>query len=524
MPTIINTYKNSTGNNVGDLLGDMTEALWGPKAGAAAYAREKLMETQRENSALEYMAAQAQKTGQPVDLTDPTALANSYRLGSRISKFQEAQRGALAARDPTLVPTTQGIIGAGGAYSSTPQAVRAAQEAQVNLERQREAGRLNLERERDAMALVDVVSPEGQVIKVPRNQVSTYMEKGYTGSPLSKDQIVGGVLQRALAGQPGAPATPPAPPAMTAQPAGVPWPGLDAPVVRASAGPPAAPAPAPAAPAASPFEGLSPDVRHLAGLPTGNVSLWDPNTRQVYQSQDGGQTVMVLGHRIPVMGSGLQPVSNEQAVTQTQDNLTRGSLAPLPPPPGQPSRAALAAERTSGVGSALQNEVNTLAGVFGLGEFGPHTNEARNYLTNLVGQTRNVLAAAPGRVSVQAQKWAAEPFPEPGWFGMTGINAEQQKNDVMRTVQHLRETYEMVRTEALNPNLPPTERQKYATYLHGLGQVIQMWEAPPPASPAGNAPAAPAVRPPAAPTAGSAQAAPAPTTQQTSTGVRWSIE
>lgn len=462
MPTILNTYQNSSGN-VGGLLGELTDALWGPKASAAAYTREKFQEAQRENTALEALAQSAQNTGRPIDLTDPTSLANSYRLGSRIAQFQNAQRGAVAARDASLNPTAQSVVGAGGSYAATPQAVRSAQDAQINLERQREKGRLALEQHRDDMALVDVVSPEGRVIKVPRSQVPNYMDQGYGGAPLSRDQVIGGVLQKALAGQPAAPA------ATTAQPAAL---------------------PGPAAPAVSPFENLSPDLRHAAGLSTQNVSLWDPNTRQIYQSQDGGQTVLVLGQRIPVAGSGLQPVSNEQAVAQTQDNLTRQGLQPLPAAPVQPSRAALAAANTSGLGSLVQSEANRVAGIFNLGEFHPQVNADRNYLTNVVNQTRNILAAAPGRVSVQAQKWATEPFPQPNWLGVTGINAEEQQNNVLRTVQHLRDTYEMVRQEAMDPNLPPTERQKYASYLHGLGQVIQMWEAPPPASQA--APAAPA--------------------------------
>ena len=236
-----------------------------------------------------------------------------------------------------------------------------------------------------------------------------------------------------------------------------------------------------------------------------NVSFWDPNTRNVYQSQDGGQTVFVGANRVPVAGSGLQPVSFEQAVAQTQDTMTQRSMGALPPASGQPSRAALAAEMTSGPTAPIKHEINTLAGLIGAGEAFPQTNEARNYLTNLVNTTRNTLAAAPGRVSVQAQQWAAEPFPQPGWFGMTGINAEEQKNNVYRTVSHLREVYDTVRQEASDPSLPPQERQKYAAYLHGLANTIRMWEAP------ANAPqtaGAPAPQAPAVPAAGGAQAAP----------------
>ena len=237
-----------------------------------------------------------------------------------------------------------------------------------------------------------------------------------------------------------------------------------------------------------------------------NVSFWDPSTRSVYQSQDGGQTVFVGANRVPVAGSGLQPISPEQAVAQTQDIMTQRSMGALPPPSGQPSRAALAAETTSGPLAPFKHELNTMAGLIGAGEAFPQTNEARNYLTNLVNTTRNTLSAAPGRVSVQAQQWAAEPFPQPGWLGMTGINAEEQKNNVYRTISHLREVYDTVRQEALDPGLPPQERQKYAAYLHGLANTIRMWEAPT------NAPqtaGAPAPQVPTAPTTGGAQAAPA---------------
>ena len=236
-----------------------------------------------------------------------------------------------------------------------------------------------------------------------------------------------------------------------------------------------------------------------------NQSFWDPNTRQVYQSQDGGFTVQVGSNRVPVAGTGLQPVSNEQAVAQTQDVLTQKTLTPLPAPPQGESRAALAAETASGPTMVGKNIAEEVAGLLGAGTAFPATTEAKNYLTNLVNTTRNTLLAAPGRIAVQAQKWAVEPFPQAtGVFG-AGINSATQKANVYNTIQHLRDTYETVRQEAIDPNLAPAERQRFAAYLHSLKNTIGMWEAPA-AAMESNAPAA---QVPTAPAPGGAQAAPA---------------
>src|SRR6202042_3451024 len=117
----------------------------------------------------------------------------------------------------------------------------------------------------------------------------------------------------------------------------------------------------------------------------------------VYLSTDGGQSVSVGNHRVPVEGSGLHPIGNEQAVTQTQDNMTRGAASrPLPPPPGQYSQAAQDAGATSGLKSPLQHELNATAGALGLGEVQPNVNRARENLDQLTQSTRALIAAAPG--------------------------------------------------------------------------------------------------------------------------------
>src|SRR3990167_7618670 len=258
---------------------------------------------------------------------------------------------------------------------------------------------------------------------------------GYEGAPLHKDQVVGQIVQRAM--QPAAPRSP----------------GLS---------------------------GLDPDIRHLAGLKTGTKQFIDPETNQIFLSQDDGATVNVAGNLVPVQGTRLRPIGQEASLVRAQDDKTlRDVSAPLPPSPRARLQAGYDASKAAGLDSAIQNEFNKTLGFFTGLEAGADTNRGRENLELLSNDTVTALANMGGaRDSVQGRKWIKELTPEAGFFFITGASGDEQENKVNSLVKYLRGTYAIDQENAMNPNLPPADREKYAISLRNLAKVIQRWEAP----------------------------------------------
>jgi len=500
MPKIINAYSDGNGS-IADSLKSIGESIWGNEARNEGQ-RQNALKLQRENSARDLGAA-ALSRGDTTDL-----LAQGFRSGPGAGQDTSNYIRALYAQKYGInSPQFENAAGgAGEAYHNLPSGYREGLANQRTIESMRatraaEAQAAASDRAAQTQEAIAQRQLEADQRKNENTPVTIYdngqpmitrqaQAYGHAGAPLHKDQVIGGILQNSFTPQ----STPP-----EAQ-------GTDA-----------VSAPPPMPPGSSPFTNLSPDVRHLAGLPTGLQQFMDPNSRQVYLSNDGGQTVTVGNHRIPVQGSGLHPISNEQAVTQTQDNMTRGTAGqPLQPPPGQYSQAALDAGTTSGLKSPLQHELNATAGALGLGEVQPNTNRARENLDQLTQSTRALIAAAPGRTALTDRRWADELLPQPGWFGMTGINAAQQQNRVVSLTQHLRQVFGDVQQEATDLNTPPAQRAQMLQYLQHLGQAIRMWEAPPTAGAAPGGAAQPGGAP--APTAG---ARPRAHNKQTGQVIEW---
>lgn len=235
---------------------------------------------------------------------------------------------------------------------------------------------------------------------------------------------------------------------------------------------------------------LHPLVQETLGYGKGAVP-YQHTSGAVGQSYDGGATID--GHPA---GPGWVPVTSQEALTQNRTNSQIQSASqPLPAPGTGYPQAAQDAASTSGVKSVVQQSVNNTVGFLGGPEVGANTNRARENLTNLANEARSVLLSSPGRQAVQAQKWANASIPQPGALGMTGANADQQRNAVISLTQQMRQVYAAEAAEAQDRNTNPADRAKLLTHMAQLKRIIEAYEAP--AQQQGGAP--PAAAPQAAP-------------------------
>jgi hypothetical protein len=124
MPQIVNSYKAQS-SGLGDVFGELADALWGPKASAAEVNRQKATGMRRDNSAYEVLQRKA--LGGPIDFNDPETRAAVYGLDNARNTF-EAHRGVATNTYGAMDPrSANAFVGAGGAYSSTGPAFAASQ-------------------------------------------------------------------------------------------------------------------------------------------------------------------------------------------------------------------------------------------------------------------------------------------------------------------------------------------------------------------------------------------------------------
>jgi hypothetical protein len=315
-----------------------------------------------------------------------------------------------------------------------------------------------------------------------------------------KAGVISQALQRraaTMSGQPGA-----AEPTAGAPGALLPWPTAPVRVespfashaaLNAAVGPGPASTTAPTAPApqADIFSGYSPQLRALIGVNTEQPML-NPRTGETGISRDYGTT---LENGAPA--AGFMPTTQQGALKQERDNNTRTFAAqPLPPAPTGYSQYEADAAKTSGLKSLGQGLLNDTAGIFGAGEVGASYNRARENLINTAQSVRQLVESAPGvRAAVAREKLADKSLPQPNLLGVTGINADEQKNRAVSTTQHLRDLYGLVQQDAMDVNTPPEERVKMVAWMHNMGHAITQMEAPA----AGPEPAQPSQRQAAVP-------------------------
>ncbi|MEY9506889.1 hypothetical protein ABIE87_006447 [Bradyrhizobium diazoefficiens] len=478
MPRIINAYADNS--SLANSLKDLGEAMFGDQAKNEVY-RQTAFGKKRENDNIPLLA-------DAVARGDRDAIARlgvmSNKTGQDSADFNRlaVSNHASGVDDPRLALAT---MGAGGAFSSTAPGLGrelsnrssiAAGNNATTLEAQRIASdrAAAVQQAIDNRTLTPVDDGNGGLIYMPKSQATG------RGAPMSSDAVVANMLRK-----------------YTAQP----------PVQAADAG--ATPAAAPAAPS-SPFSNVPPQIQKKIGVYMEPQSLIEPRSGITGISRDGGQTVTLPDGRT-VPATGFQPVSNETALGQARDNNVRASAA-QPLVVGDPSKGQAAADATqaSGLGAKVQKvaneEVGALPGgaailkaVTGSPEIAPATQRAQSQLDVRNNAARTVLLGAPGRQTVQAQKWVNDLLPQ----GDALANPATEAAKIPTIVNALKGDHEQYRQLAIDPNTLPAERVKAVQAMHQIENTIRLYTEP--AAPAAGAPA-PAQQP-AAPTAGAQPAA-----------------
>lgn len=134
MPTIVNTYRYQ-GPSISDAFTKLGNSLFGPGRLQAELYRQKTQELGMHNEAqagLANLAAKAAREGKYLDYNDPATRGYIYGLEAPNNAFI-ARRGIVANTAPDLASpvVTGAILGAGGAYSSTPQGFNAGEATKV---------------------------------------------------------------------------------------------------------------------------------------------------------------------------------------------------------------------------------------------------------------------------------------------------------------------------------------------------------------------------------------------------------
>lgn len=478
MPRIINAYADNS--VLGKTLGDLGEAVFGDQAKNEVY-RQTAFAKKRENDNIPLLA-DAAASG------DRNAIARlgvlSGKTGQDTADFNRlaVSNHASSVDDPHMALAT---MGAGGAFSATApgqgrelanRSSIAAGNNATTLEAQRIASdrAAAVQQAIDNRTLTPVDDGNGGLVYMPKSQAAG------RGAPMSSDAVVANMLRRYATQQP---------------------------VQAADAG--AQPAAAPAAPS-NPFANVPPAIQKKIGVYMEPQSFIEPRSGMTGISHDGGQSITLPDGRT-VPATGFQPVGAETALAQARDNNVRASAAqPLAVQNPADSKAAADAAATTGIGPKLgtiaNEELGALPGgpavlkaVTGSPQVAPETQQARQAQDIRNNMARTVLLGAPGRQTVQAQKWVNDLLPQ----GDALANPATEAAKIPVVVNALKADHEQYRQLAIDPNTLPAERAKAVQTMHQIENTIRLYTEP--AAPTAGAPA-PAQQP-AAPTAGAPPAA-----------------
>lgn len=461
MTKIINAYADGSGS-IADSLKSLGESMFGNEA-RDSLVRENVYTGRRKNEAAR-AAADAYRNGNLVDYGANVVLGNpdSTAMGAgQLARF--AATPGVTADNPQL-QTLQ--IGHGSPYTAT-----AAGERENIAQRQRaaeEATRRATEAHIAAAnikAASDAAIDARTMVPVMQNGRLVYMQKSQAGgqeAPITKDQAVGTAVNREL--------NPPAP--------------------DNSGAPPPTAAPMPAAnPGVPKLSTLTPDTRHLVGLPTSIQTYVHPQTNQVVQSNDGGLTYIdQAGNRGLLQGSGFQPVPEGTALTAARDaNVMKQAGAPDPTTSMNPAEGAAAtdAAATTGILPAAKTHLNTLVGsipggpeavqaVTGNPQIAPATQNARSDQDLRNNVVRSTIMGMPGRPSNYAQQIVDNLLPQ----GSALANPATEAQHVQNIVKQLRADRAEVALLARDPNTLPADRIKYTQHMQQIDRAIRTMSAP----------------------------------------------
>jgi hypothetical protein len=484
MPQILNVYTNPN-NSLGESLKDLGNSIWGPQAASAEYAKQKARGAARNNAAEEAIMQNAARNGGVANLQEVGP--SVYGVENPERTFQ-AQRGLAANIYGADSPqATNAFVGAGGGFGSTAQGERETHENQRVINDMTTRRQLDMARYQHDNTPYVVADPNDP----SRGIVTTQSRAVGQPTQLTKEQLVTGALQHAM--QPGAAA--PAPQGVPYQTAGMP---------SASTGA----APAPQATSPDPFVNVPPSLRQAAGVMVPEQSMVEPRSGMIGISRDGGLTVdLPDGRRLPAQSNGFLPTNQESALAQSRDNNVRASAA-QPLATGNPTNGQVGQDASTATGlapwaaTALNEHLGSIPfvpglikGATGSPEISPDIQGARSRLDVLAQQARSTLLGAPGRQSIQAQKWVNELLPE----GHAFENPATAQNNVKTIVDAMAADYEQERQQALDPNLPPADRAKIVQHMRQIQNTVALFTRPAQEQQRGGSlPSTPA-QPPAAP-------------------------
>lgn len=429
MPKIINAY--AANESIADNLRDMANSIFGDEAKHEVL-RGQARKLQREADFVPLYAAAAAANDRP-GMAKYSILSDREQYLPSTSLVTAANAAGNDYASPALATAA---LGAGhsaegtfpGLQQTIGQRMAAAHEA---TERAARTQQYIADRQLEAEAAKNRNTP---VVAYPGGN-PTYVRQaesyGQPAAPLHKDQVIGGVLQRAINGGsstpsvPGAGATPSRTPATPSGPGNTPGSSPAAPGAPFRSG------------AGGPFENLPNDIRHAAGLPS---------------------------------------FSADQEQNNQRDDLARTTIPELPPRSPNLPQSALDAADAGGVGALVRKFWgHTINYIFG-GDITPDLTHELTNLSNLAAATRSL--PLPGiRDSVQREKWNSQNIPQPSeWLGVIPEGGEHAQTKTLRLIAQLREQYNSGKALAENAATPPAERAKLMENLHALRDVIAQWE------------------------------------------------
>jgi hypothetical protein len=461
VPNIVNVYTDPN-VSLGKSLEQLGQSVWGPQAAAAEYAKQRARGALRNNQSIEALQ-QAERNG-GANMSDPNTRANIIGLENPRNYGQGQlviQSGRYGAASPQAASAA---VGAGEGYGSTAQGVREGYENQrvindMTTRRQQASQQYQFDNTFEKVA--DPRDPTREIL-VPRSQAAGRQ------TPVTKETIVAGALNRALPG--GSPA-----------PQGVPY---------QTAGMPSA------STATSPLQGASPDpfinvppsLRGAAGVSVPQQSMINARTGETGVSRDGGYTVdLPNGQR--VNASGFNAAPQDAALAQSRSNAAREEASqPLVASDPMKGEAAAAAYNATGALPWLAHHANaTIGSIPGVpylidavggtgGEILPGVQQANRVLENKTQQVRGLLAHAfsdtEGRIGVQDRKWIDELLPE-GGLG----NPSSAVREIPTTVEGLKQRYALLQSQ-VTAATPPQVIDRVSQQLRAIKMAAEILTAP----------------------------------------------
>jgi hypothetical protein len=458
MPRIINAYADNSA--LGDSLSKLGEAIYGDQAQKEVY-RQKAFGLRRENDNAEPLAA-AVRNGNRNDIGYYGVLAGKTGQDAGDYGRFSAANHATSFDDPHLAIS---MMGAGGGAANTAIGQRRSLDNAItttgmNNATTLKAADMTSKRAADTQLAIDARTtvPVDNGDGTSHYETKTNAAGQHLAVPVTKEGVLGAMLRKYAAG--------------------------NAPTDVAAASPNA---PVASAPQGNPFAGIPPQAQHVLGVGMTPQPMVHPQTGRTGVSYDGGQTIVdETGRATPA--TGFLPVGQETALSQARDNNVRaGASRPLVVGNPASSQAAADARNTTGIGAkaatVFNDDFGALPGVpavlkatTGSPEVAPSIQRSRAQQDIRNNQARAVLLGAPGRQTVQAQKWVNDLIPQGDAFANPATEAAK----IPTIVNALQGDHEQLRQIAIDPNTLPAERVKVTQQMHTIENTIRMYTDPPP--------------------------------------------